>query len=344
MNIFSEIYGTYFRITADILSRGTLSEKEAKDIISEKGFSDTALFISEKLFPDKLGNSMWNLLRKNDDGTLSSVLQNTPPKFITMLQKRWLKLVMKDPRIKLFLDDENYDRLSKKLADIQPLCNPKIFRVFDAYSDGDDYSSEAYQKNFRTLVDAIKEKRYVEISFSAPKSGEKHGVYLPLKLEYSAKNDKFRALCVLFSNSKDRPVCKTTVNLGRITSLALTDKVHEKEVNMQKYHAKTRCNVPVTVEVSAERNGIERFMTEFASYEKRSFYNPNDGKCTVQIWYDKQDETELLIQLLSFGAVVEIKSPASFRREAQIRVERQYELFFGKQSDFAAALEKNSGL
>lgn len=344
MNIFSEIYGTYFRITAEILSRGRITEKEAVDIISRKGFSDTALFIPEKLFPDKSGNSMWNLLRRDSDGTLYSVLNSKPPRFFTILQKRWLKLILCDPRIKLFLNDENYSRLSDELADIKPLCSPGVFRVFDAYSDGDDYGGEDYRKNFRAIVYAIKEKRYVEISFSAPKSGEKHGIYLPLKLEYSPKNDKFRALCVLFSQSKDRPVCKTTVNLGRITSLVVTDKVHEKEVDMQKYHAKTRCTVPVTVEVSSERNGIERFMTEFASYEKRSLYNPDEGKCTVQIWYDKQDETELLIQLLSFGAVVEIKSPSFFRRAAGMRVERQYDLLFGKQSDFAAALEKNCGL
>lgn len=327
MNIFSEIYGTYFRITSKILSYVKLTEKEARDIVSEMGFSDTMLFIPEKLFPDKSGNSSWNLLKRNNDGTLSSVLENAPPKFITVLQKRWLKSLLSEPRIRLFLTDESCDKLSKKLATVKPLYNPEVFRVFDAYSDGDDYTSEVYRRCFQTLVTAIKEKRYVEITFDAPKSGEKQGVYLPLKLEYSAKNDKFRALCVLYSRSKDRPVCKTTVNLGRITSILLTDKVHEKVVDIQKYYAKTRCTVPVTVEVSSERNGIERFMTEFASYEKKSVYDENEHKCTVQIWYDTHDETELLIQLLSFGAVVEIKSPSSFRKEAAQRIKRQYELF-----------------
>ena len=48
----------------------------------------------------------------------------------------------------------------------------------------------------------------------------------------------------------------------------------------------------------------------------------------MQLWYDKQDETELLIQLLSFGPVLEILGPPAFRAQAAERVARQYALLF----------------
>lgn len=326
MNIFSEIYGTYFRITAEILSKGTLAENSVRDIITENGFSDTVLFLPDKLVPDKSGESPWNLLRRNADGMLSSVLNNPPLRIITTLHKRWLKSVLCDKRMSLFLDETNYKALAEKLRDIKPLYDDSIFHIFDVADDSDNYADIEYQKFFRTVIKAIKEKRLVEIAFNSPKRGLIKGVYLPLKMEYSAKNDKFRVLCVKFSNSK--PCCKATVNMARITALTMLDTVYNGYIDMVRYHNQTRCQTPVTIVVSDERNGIERFMTAFASYEKQSIYNSDTNKCTVKLWYDKQDETELLIQLLSFGAVLEIISPQYFRKEAAQRVARQYNLLF----------------
>ena len=64
----------------------------------------------------------------------------------------------------------------------------------------------------------------------------------------------------------------------------------------------------------------------FASYEKRADRDLENGGCVVTLHYDKSDETELLIRLLSFGAAVEILSPGELRRQAAKRVARQSEL------------------
>ena len=67
-------------------------------------------------------------------------------------------------------------------------------------------------------------------------------------------------------------------------------------------------------------------MLEFASYEKHTVRDLETGEYTVELWYDRQDETELLIQLLSFGPVVEITGPKHLREQARLRVQKQYEL------------------
>ena len=82
----------------------------------------------------------------------------------------------------------------------------------------------------------------------------------------------------------------------------------------------------MTVRVTTERNAVERFLMEFASYEKHTERDVETGTLTVQLYYDKQDETELLIQLLSFGPVLEILGPPDFRAQAADRVLRQYEM------------------
>ena len=84
---------------------------------------------------------------------------------------------------------------------------------------------------------------------------------------------------------------------------------------------------PVTVRVTTERNTVERFFMEFAPYEKQSERDLTTGECIVKIWYDNQDESELLIRLLAFGPTIEILSPSDFRQKAAERVFRQFELF-----------------
>ena len=46
-----------------------------------------------------------------------------------------------------------------------------------------------------------------------------------------------------------------------------------------------------------------------------------------EVEYDLTDETELLIDILSFGPVVRVLGPSSFVRQIRRRVKRQHELF-----------------
>lgn len=95
---------------------------------------------------------------------------------------------------------------------------------------------------------------------------------------------------------------------------------------MEKYFSSRKCSLPAVIKVTTERNGVERFMMEFASYEKHTVRNLETGQYMVELWYDEQDETELLIRLLSFGPVIEILGPPHLRKLAGARIKRQVEL------------------
>jgi predicted DNA-binding transcriptional regulator YafY len=98
---------------------------------------------------------------------------------------------------------------------------------------------------------------------------------------------------------------------------------------MDEYFLSRKCSSPAVIRVTDARNGVERFMLEFASYEKHTVRDLETGEYTVELWYDTQDETELLIRLLSFGPVIEILGPPQLRSQAAERVRRQYELLYG---------------
>ena len=328
MNIFSEIYGAYFRAAASLLKKREkpLSEADVNEAVRKYGFRDSALFLPKRLIPQKDGSD-WGLLRKTENG-LVPITKNPPPVILTGLQKSWLKAKMSDPRFTLFLDDLKMEQLSKRLKNVRPLYRPEHFRYFDRFSDGDEFKNPEYRAHFKIILSAVKAHEAVRLDYSARHRAGHNVIVLPLKIEYSAKNDKFRVYCRTISNGVLRGGIK--INIGRIRVIEPTGIFFTRTVtdaaSMEKFFSDRRAPEPIKVLVKPERNAPERFLMEFANFAKRTWRDPESGCLIVKIYYDRADETELLIQLLSFGAAVEILSPREFREQAAKRVKQQAQL------------------
>lgn len=321
MNIFSEIYGTYFRITARLLENEVIDEKTVMETILRSGFRDSILFLPQKLIPN---GDDWGLFKRTSDGRLRRITKKAPVKVLTKMQKMWMRSKLSDPRIRLFIDPDTLLKLEERLADVSPLYNSEDFRCIDRFSDSDDYFSESYVKNFRTALEAVKRRKIVYVEFVSGHGKRMSGKFVLLKMEYSPKNDKFRAYCYLLRNDKVKS--SGIINIGRITNITDTGRAFRTPVSIDDYFLSRKSSSPAVIRVTPERNGVERFMLEFASYEKHTVRNLETGNYTVELWYDAQDETEVLIRLLSFGPVLEIIGPPKLREMAKLRIKRQAEL------------------
>lgn len=320
MTIFHEIYSNYFRIASEILSIPEITENKINSIIKRYGFRDTMLFLPQKFTQSKDG---WGLLKKTS-GKFIPVIKNKPVSVMTEIQKRWLKAKLYEPEINLFISKEILSELKKRLESVKPLYRNEHFRYTDRFSDGDDFSDGNYQKNFRIILNSVKSHEILEITFVNKNSKKLTGYYVPVKIQYSPKNNRFRLFTFRTENSAISG--SGIINIGRISEIRQTGEFWSEDISMEKCFAQRKCREPVTVCVSNERNATERFFMEFAPYEKRTELDLSSGKCVVKIWYDYQEETELLIRLLSFGPVIEIISPPEFRRQAKERIARQYDL------------------
>jgi len=320
MTIFHEIYSNYFRIASEILSLPEITENHINRIINRYGFRDTVLFLPQKFTSQS--DDGWGLLKKVNDRFIP-VIKNSPVSVLTEIQKRWLKSKLDDSKINLFIDNDVLSALRKRLESVKPLYRNEHFRYTDRFSDGDDFSDSKYQKNFRTVLNAVKSHEILEITFSNKKNKKLYGCYIPLKIQYSPKNDRFR---LFVFKLRENSLCGNgIINIGRITEIRRTNEFWSEDVSIEDYFSQRKCREPVTVCVSTKRNATERFFMEFAPYEKRTEIDLSSGKCLVKLWYDYQNETELLIRLLGFGSAIEIVSPPEFRQKAKDRINRQYE-------------------
>ncbi|MEE0771919.1 MAG: WYL domain-containing protein [Anaerovoracaceae bacterium] len=302
MLLFSEIYGTYFKVVAGILDKainGELNEKQIYRTVEELAFDESVMNI-----PQSIMSKEWPLI--TDD--YSTPVKNCPDMPLTNIQKRWLKSILNDPKIKLF------DVSDKGLEDVKPLFDRNIIVFFDQYTNGDDFENPEYVRNFRIILQAFKERRYIRIKFMSVRTGKIHEwECAPHRLEYSLKDDKFR-----FITSGPRYI--DTINVGNIIECSLSETYADEQEICFRLPKET-----LVLELLDERNALERVMLHFSHLQKETV-KLDDGRYRITLIYDAQDEIEMLIRILSFGPMIKVVEPQSFINRIKERLTMQRQL------------------
>ena len=305
--LFSEIYSAYYNTVASIIScsqQGKLDSDLLFKIVKESAFPESFMTIGSALETGK-----WPLIKKD----YSTNIQNNPSMPLSVLQKRWLKALCNDKRIRLFVSDEVLERLKNQLQDVEALFKENDYYLYDKYSDGDPYDDPDYIKNFRTVLEAIHQKKTISVEYTGRFGQQKRFICAPYKIEYSEKDDKFR----IISKVKNR---HSILNIARINSCELTDNSKVDDISEEDLPDNRRTSV--TLEIYDERKAMERVMLAFAHFEK-SAVQVSDEVYRLTLNYDSFDETELVVRVLSFGPMVKVIEPQRFVDLVKERIERQ---------------------
>ena len=301
--LFSEVYSAYFNVVAAIVSEalaGDISAKDISRIIEDKAFSESIMSI-----PSALAGGQWTIMDKD----YKTILMRKPQMPLTLLQKRWLKALSLDPRIALF----GVELVG--LEDIEPLYTQDDFYYFDRYNDGDSYTDPAYVSHFKMVLTALKEKCRIYIEYQSRHGKPISGTYIPYRLEYSSKDDKFRL--------ETAGHAAAYINLQRIKDCKVLAAYDESEVAPP-----SRKEQSVLLLLTDERNALERVLLHFADCRKETRRLDGDNY-QVQLWYEAQDEAELLIRILSFGPMLRVLSPPPFIDKVRQRLDMQRKLGSG---------------
>lgn len=301
--IFNEIYSAYYNAVAKIVSeilKGNADEKALSRIVSDTAFGESMMTILPSL-----KNEKWQIMHKD----FSTPLQYAPTMPLTLVQKEWLKAISLDKRIKLFDIDFSF------LEGVEPLFTEEDYFIYDKYADGDPYGDEKYVAHFRTILKALNEKRNLKIEMANRKGNTVYARCVPERLEYSEKDDKFRLVtsgCRFLS----------TVNLARITKCHIYNGDDEIESDAKDITYET-----ITLKVSEERNTLERCMLHFAHFEKRA--ERVGDHYLLHVRFSREDESEMVIRVLSFGPLVEVIESEHFKNLiiAKLKSQKGCELF-----------------
>lgn len=308
--LFSEIYSAYYNTVASIIACSQKNELDSDSlygIVKDSAFPESYLTIGSSLETGK-----WPLIKED----YSTNIKNFPTMPLTLLQKQWLKALIFDKRFKLFVSPQVQSRLEKDLQDIEPLFEQKDFYLYDKYLDADPYDDEVYIKNFHTILDAVHQKKLIQVEYTGRFGQKDIFVCSPSKIEYSEKDDKFR----IISKVKNKV---TILNVARIISCEIIDEKNDVAISENGLPKKRRARV--VLEIYDDRKAMERIMLAFAHFEK-SAIQVDENTYRLTINYDSFDETELGIRVLSFGPMVKVLEPENFVSLIKQRIEKQIQL------------------
>jgi len=294
--LFHEIYGSYYDATAAILRQavaGTLTDRALTALVQKQAFSESLLSL-----PQGLKGEKWRLLRRD----LTTPIQQPPTMPLTLLQRRWLKALLLDPRIRLFDPDLS------GLQDVEPLFTPDMIEYFDRYGDGDDYADAGYVSRFQTILHALRDERDLFVRFESGRGTRTEMIVTPRYLEYSEKDDRFR----LAASGYKR---EWIINLSRMAGCEPARR--EMPASPHPHHP-----ARLTFVLTDTRNALERVLLHFSHLQKET-ERLDETHYRVTLTYDRRDETEMVVRVLSFGPMIRVTEPEHFVALLRQRIERQ---------------------
>ncbi len=286
--IFNEIYSAYYNAVAKIIEsiiNSNADEKTINKIIEENAFGESMLTVLPSLKSGK-----WQLVKAD----MTTPIQHIPTMPLTTIQKQWLKAISLDPRIKLFgIEFQGLD-------DVEPMFTSDDYYIYDKYSDGDPFENEKYIEHFRTILSAMKNKQNLKIEMLNRKGNTVYSRCIPERIEYSEKDDKFR---LVTSGCRFIKI----ININRITKCNIYngDTILKSTPPEPTYEE-------ITLKVKDERNALERCLLHFAHFEKRA--ERVGDHYVLHVRFNRDDEPEMVIRVLSFGPMVEVLGSESFKK------------------------------
>ncbi|WP_160690958.1 WYL domain-containing protein [Clostridium sp. C2-6-12] len=316
MELFHEYKNKYFHLVFRILNlaKNGLYKDEIIRLIEKEEYDEKIIGKDFKTFEGMLLNQYseidnFNFLEEKE-GKYYSILNNQdsiPLKVrFSKLEKSWLNGMIKESVVQALLGKETLEKLEAALIDVKKGSNEVIEFTNKVKSDF-DIDLEKISKDFYTILEGIINEKPILYS-NVDKNGNEYNnqLALPIRIEYSLKDDKFRAS--LYSLEENRSIL---VNLHTLKEVKIAQDVNSKikrEDVLKILKEKKYSEIPITIELEDIRGAMERCFMSFSSFERNS-RNISENKYEIDIYYYTFEEDEVIRKIMSLGPYVKVKSP-----------------------------------
>ncbi len=271
--------------------------------------------------PDPSPNGRWAVayLKKYQTEERSF---NTAILPLSKLECRWLLTILSDPKMTLFLNEEEIQSIRQTLADDKPLLLASIIQT-DRFAVSDQVKQQ--ERNvMNLLLGAIEHHQKVFIQYNPRHQPEFSGVFYPIMIEYDQRDNVFRSY---FYSEKRQTI--TLMNLARIEACQVlkeeTFAYDSAYAALEAYRGEHQASL--TIELSEEKNTPDRILYELSPWKKRCRYDRNQKVYTLTIYYQDNDWMELVMRLLGYGPVIRILDrDSNIYQEYQQRLKEQLEI------------------
>lgn len=343
--IFHEMFGVYYHMIAEFLTKiikafpGSLSQRDLDKLSGEIVLKETnhtgeytGALIPQELDElcvsgafGKYDNAAHFISKYEPEKNMipSSLYKDLIP--LTEMELRWLKTIIHDSRFhSFFVEDGEIDALHALLqqeTNITALPMQKLV-WYDRYRIS-KHNLNNENSVLRPLLDSIENRKCVRITFLSRYKRERNGIYSPIVIEYSCRNNYMQ----VYAQEKDSSKI-TLINLSRIQKIICTELAYDYEEAFRAYHKyRNRNKRSIEILFFNKKNLVDRILTEFAPWEKRCTFVKSTDTFHLRLFYQSIDETEVMVRLMGYGPEIIFADPECRpAKDIQERINRQTEI------------------
>lgn len=322
MNLFHETENKYYELLSYLLNdKQRFSAKDITDYLSTNFMGEMDYEVIDALFSKSEGAaSVFAYL----NGGYEPVLEREFPVRISQIEMQALKSLVKNKYVKHFLSETTINKLTEISRNVETLWDINDIQIKNQYQDGDIDADKSYEKKLSIIAEAIKSNR--EIIYDNVYPGrynylERHA--FPVRIEYSYINDIFRVS--VYDAGQGRFV---KLNLSTLRNIRLGELTNDTiEIEYRYFLEENKKTIELDVEPID--HVIERCFRIFSYYERQARYDAEENKYKLTISYLKQDENEVIRDILSMGSYVVVMSPKRIQKDVYRRITAAKNLYKG---------------
>jgi len=234
------------------------------------------------------------------------------PAIFSRDEAEWLKTMLNDGKIDLFLDKATQQKLNEAFA-----CNTQLYEEKDIFiqknTTQQNFADENFQSVFKTILRGIAEKKLVRFGYISRKVNAPVTTVTarPLKVYYHGVNDSFQ--CIVFDAEKKN---KPTMNIERIVNAVIAD---DSAPSLDE-HPIDKIET-AEVELRNEKNIPTQCFTLLSDYQKKVIFDDVRNLYKINIQYYEFERQDLFKNLLSLGNYCTILSPEILVKQIKQRLE-----------------------
>lgn len=260
-----------------------------------------------------------------DKNLLRPVTAKAVPIIPTMLEMKWLKEMLHDPRIDCLISASLKEKLLQAMP--QDVNSERHWQQSNwnipIQIDKPCFSSAAYQEKFKTALEALNSKHYVYYESYDIYGNEYKGEAVPYKIEFCANTNSFN---FIMWNEEKQWTFKS--DFATITKLRLLPQCFD---NSQLSHAddyverlKTESEPIVLQFDAAQYNVFERCFNIFSNYDKEISRFDEDTYQLKIFARDHFDNAEIVQNILSLGSSIVVSSPQKLRQQIIAAIQESF--------------------
>ncbi|WP_372996888.1 WYL domain-containing protein [Lutispora sp.] len=291
--------------------RKTISSKEINDMIENHGIP-SEFNLSQSLMNENEPYNLY-LLDRQTDGNYSLFINSGIPVQPYRVEKQWLKHIIKNPKLKLFLENGTITKLEDMLAEYKDIVSEgslSINRPCKQLEEIDDN----LRASFRLIIKAILENKGIEYSYMTKNEILlKNRRSIPYKLEYSMKEDWF--YLISYSLDEKRPVKSLLRGFRDMHLIDLEGEYDISRQDIEKSIEAKKAPHPIVLQIKDVNNSLERALFQFSCFQRELDYDKDKDIYCLSIFYYEFEREEVLTRIFSLGRHAIVIEPEVIRAE-----------------------------